>query len=58
MNGLNQFFLFFISGWFWSGSGERIAPTNSTPFGWPERPWSNSGYIGQFFDGTKKITNL
>lgn len=37
-----------INGWFWSGSGARIAPTNSTPPGWPNRPWSNTGYIGQF----------
>ena len=52
LNASNQSCLF-ITGWFWSGSGGRIAPTNSTPFGWPERPWSNSGFIGQFFAGMK-----
>ena len=35
-------------GWFWSGSGARISPTNSTPPGWPRSPWSHTGYIGQF----------
>ena len=37
-----------IIGWFWSGSGSRISPTNSTPKGWPRSPWSHTGYIGQF----------
>lgn len=37
-----------INGWFWSGSGSRIAPTNSTPVGFTEMPWSKTGYIGQF----------
>jgi len=37
-----------INGWFWSGSGSRISPTNSTPKGWPRSPWSHTGYIGQF----------
>ena len=37
-----------ILGWFWSGSGSRISPTNSTPKGWPRSPWSHTGYIGQF----------
>jgi len=40
-----------INGWFWSGSGKTIAATNSTPPGWPQTPWSRSGYIGQFLDG-------
>lgn len=40
-----------INGWFWSGSGARIAATNSTPKGWPRRPWSHTGYIGQFLSG-------
>jgi len=37
-----------IKGWFWAGSGKTIAPTNSTPPGWPLQPWSPTGYIGQF----------
>ena len=41
-----HFYLFL--GWFWSGSGARITPTNSTPPGWPRSPWSHTGYIGQF----------
>ncbi|CAB4068580.1 unnamed protein product [Lepeophtheirus salmonis] len=39
-----------VNGWFWSGSGERIYATNSTPPGWPEKPWSRTGYIGQFLE--------
>jgi hypothetical protein len=49
--------LFALLGWFWSGSGGRIAATNSTPSGWPDRPWSKSGYIGQFFAGFWKHFN-
>ena len=37
----------FQKGWFWSGSGKSIAATNSTPPGWPQTPWSRSGYIGK-----------
>jgi len=40
-----------INGWFWSGSGVRMAPTNSTPDGWMRNPWSHTGYIGQFLSG-------
>jgi hypothetical protein len=32
-----------FSGWFWSGSGERIPPTNVTAPGWSENPWSDTG---------------
>jgi hypothetical protein len=24
-----------VNGWFWSGSGVKMAPTNATPPGWP-----------------------
>lgn len=44
-----------IKGWFWSGSGKSIAATNSTPPGWPQTPWSRSGYIGQFLDGEHSV---
>ena len=40
-----------FAGWFWSGSGARMAPTNSTPDGWMRNPWSHTGYIGQFLSG-------
>ncbi len=33
-----------VNGWFWSGSGVKMAPTNSTPPGWPYQPWSNTGH--------------
>ena len=29
-----------VNGWFWSGSGVKMAPTNSTPPGWSYQPWS------------------
>ena len=37
-----------INGWFWSGSGARIPPTNETAAGWKENPWSHTGYLSQF----------
>lgn len=39
-----------INGWFWSGSGKTtaISPTNVKPPGWPKKPWSSTGYFGQF----------
>ena len=41
-------FVALLTGWFWSGSGVRIAATNSTPTGWSRSPWSHTGFIGQF----------
>jgi len=32
-----------VNGWFWSGSGTKMAPTNATPRGWKYQPWSQSG---------------
>jgi len=29
-----------VNGWYWTGSGHRIASTNSTPSGWTTSPWS------------------
>ena len=42
-----------INGWFWAGSGKTtgISPTNTIPRGWPAKPWSSSGYFGQFLPG-------
>merc|ERR1711935_950310 len=37
-----------VAGWFWSGSGIRMAPTNSTPPFWPYQPWSHTGHRSQF----------
>jgi hypothetical protein len=34
-----------INGWFWSGSGVKLAPTNSTPTGWSAQPWSRTGHF-------------
>jgi len=39
-----------INGWFWSGSGVRIPPTNSTAPGWKTNPWSHTGFLSQFVD--------
>lgn len=39
-----------VAGWFWSGSGVRMAPTNSTPPFWPSQPWSHTGHRSQFED--------
>jgi len=33
-----------VNGWFWSGSGVKMAPTNSTPPGWSYQPWSPTGH--------------
>ena len=33
-----------VNGWFWSGSGVKMAPTNSTPPGWTYQPWSGKIY--------------
>ena len=44
-----------IKGWFWSGSGQTIAATNSTPPGWPSKPWSSTGYIGQFSSSKQPV---
>jgi len=32
-----------IKGWFWSGSGARIADTNKIPPGWKKNPWGRTG---------------
>ena len=37
-----------VNGWFWSGSGVKMAPTNSTPPGWTYQPWSYTGHKTQF----------
>jgi hypothetical protein len=37
-----------VNGWFWSGSGVKMAPTNSTPPGWSYQPWSFTGHKTQF----------
>ena len=37
-----------VNGWFWSGSGVKMAPTNSTPPGWTSQPWSFTGHKTQF----------
>lgn len=37
-----------VNGWFWSGSGVKMAPTNATPPGWPYQPWSYTGHKTQF----------
>jgi len=37
-----------IHGWFWSGSGARMGPTNQTAPGWRENPWSKTGFLSQF----------
>jgi len=37
-----------INGWFWSGSGARLPPTNETGEGWKENPWSHTGFLSQF----------
>merc|ERR1712203_191387 len=37
-----------VNGWFWSGSGVKMAPTNSTPPGWSYQPWSFTGHNTQF----------
>jgi len=34
-----------ILGWFWSGSGVKIAPTNASPAGWGYNPWSATGHL-------------
>ena len=34
----------YILGWFWSGSGSSIPPTNETAPGWKDNPWSDTGY--------------
>jgi len=33
-----------VNGWFWSGSGVKMAPTNAKPPGWGYQPWSNTGH--------------
>jgi len=42
-----------VNGWFWSGSGVKMAPTNSTPPGWSYQPWSDTGHKTQFNNGLK-----
>lgn len=42
-----------VNGWFWSGSGVKMAPTNSTPPGWQYQPWSDTGHKTQFTKGVK-----
>lgn len=39
-----------VNGWFWSGSGVKMAPTDSKPPGWSYQPWSNTGHESQFND--------
>ncbi|EFX83761.1 hypothetical protein DAPPUDRAFT_301656 [Daphnia pulex] len=34
-----------INGWFWSGSGVKLAKTNETPAGWGYQPWSATGHF-------------
>lgn len=33
-----------VNGWFWSGSGVKMAPTNAKPPGWGYQPWSPTGH--------------
>ncbi|TRY66917.1 hypothetical protein TCAL_04358 [Tigriopus californicus] len=33
-----------INGWFWSGSGVKMAPTDKAPPGWSYQPWSFTGH--------------
>jgi len=35
-----------VFGWFWSNTNTKMAPTNSTPPGWVEQPWSQLGHAG------------
>uniref|UniRef100_A0A6A7FTG8 C-type lectin n=1 Tax=Hirondellea gigas TaxID=1518452 RepID=A0A6A7FTG8_9CRUS len=35
-----------VKGWFWSNSNQKIAPTNRTPPGWRNTPWSQKGHFG------------
>ena len=43
-----------VHGWFWSGSGMKMAPTNAKPPGWSYQPWSPTGHKSQFTgDGSK-----
>jgi hypothetical protein len=37
-----------VNGWFWSGSGVKMAPTNAPPPGWSYQPWSYTGHKTQF----------
>jgi len=32
-----------VNGWYWSGSGQPISPTNKTPPGWKKNPWGSTG---------------
>jgi len=32
-----------VNGWFWSGSGVQIPPTNKPPPGWKRNPWGKTG---------------
>ena len=43
-----------VNGWFWSGSGVKMAPTNSTPPGWSYQPWS--GKIRKKVQKIREIT--
>lgn len=33
-----------IYGWFWSGTRQKIEPTNQIPKGWKYNPWSSTGF--------------
>eukprot|EP00095_Tigriopus_kingsejongensis_P011520 maker-scaffold33_size549341-snap-gene-0.21 protein:Tk11520 transcript:maker-scaffold33_size549341-snap-gene-0.21-mRNA-1 annotation:"PREDICTED: hypothetical protein LOC100645018" len=33
-----------VNGWFWSGSGVKMAPTDKNPPGWTYQPWSFTGH--------------
>ena len=32
-----------VNGWFWSGSGAQIPPTNKPGPGWKRNPWGKTG---------------
>ena len=34
-----------VNGWFWSGSGVKLARTDEKPTGWTYQPWSATGHF-------------
>ena len=34
-----------VHGWFWTGSGKTLPPTNSTPPRWKKNPWGTTGAV-------------
>ena len=47
-----------VKGWFWSGSGSTVPPTDRAPPGWAANPWGNTGIFTQVQSGDLSLVQI